>query len=124
MSLICQLSLHTDSVSQFEDLLLSVIDQIPFPPETNCNDAVISSLICMCKEKEKFAFLYKPILFIFAQIAVMSISERKPLKILPENLNEVKNVIKIAVRADPSLERELTKDFTRQKQNLFKSLVK
>ena len=55
MSLICQLLIHTNPIDQFDDLLISVIDQVPFPPESNCNDSVINSLVCMCREKEKFA---------------------------------------------------------------------
>lgn len=124
MSLICQLLIHTNPIDQFDDLLISVIDQVPFPPESNCNDSVINSLVCMCREKEKFASYYKQILFIFAQLVVMTVSEKKSLKISPERFNDMKSIIKEAVRADSSLERELTKDFTRQKQNQFKSIVK
>ncbi|KAK8900443.1 hypothetical protein M9Y10_002770 [Tritrichomonas musculus] len=124
MSLICQLSLHVQSVDQFEDLLLSVIDQVPFPAISNCNDSVISSLLKMYSEKDKFAKIYKQILFVFTQLLVMNNDERKSLNISIDNLNAMKAVIREAVRANSSLERELTKDFTRQMQNQFKNIVK
>ncbi|OHT02628.1 hypothetical protein TRFO_07051 [Tritrichomonas foetus] len=120
MKLICELSLVTPEVN--DDLLSSIIDLVPFPEETNGNDAVITTFVQMCQQKDKFANVYLPILAIFVKLVTSF--DIGPLKISDENISGMKAALKVACQNDSTLDRQLTKDFTRHQLNRFKTIFK
>ena len=120
MNLICKLSLIAPEIN--DDLILSIIELIPFPQESNGNDGVISSLINMCNGNQKYKNIYIPILSTFAKLVTSNTLDQ--YKINKDNIDKMKASLNTAIKNDPTLERQITNNFSRQQLNKFKTIFK
>jgi hypothetical protein len=103
------------------DLLSGFVEMMPLPRESGVNESILNSFLEMAKNLEFFGTIHIDIVKLFVDILL----NHKDIVFESEGLaNEMKEAIKNAVMADSRLEREITRGFSRQNQNHFRSLLK
>jgi hypothetical protein len=114
------------SIEVNEELLLSFVRMIPFPPEVEFVGELLGYIVDMLVDEERFECIVVPALKAFTELLLMKKSDIEKYDLDQDTLKDMKETLRTIVKKKPAVGKQIIKDFqsSRVKVNRFNALVR
>ena len=107
------------------DLLKAVIGSLPMGPEVSSMEEIMMLLVKLLDDAERFKDVVVPSAIAISELLMLKKTELDEYNFTPDTLKALKETLKRMLKADKTLERQITKTFqSRPKLNRFSAMLK
>lgn len=117
---------NNSDVEVDEDLLGALVSMMPFSPEIEFIGDLITYLVDMLDDQERFESIVVPTLKMFAELLLLKKSELEEFQFDDDVVKAMKNTLKTICKKKPAIAKQISKDYqsSRAKLNRFNTLIR